>query len=380
MRDWLQRPITLVIAGVVVVAVIIAAVAVAVTGGGGSSKHLTAYFTKTIGIYQGNDVRVLGVKVGTIDSITPAGPQVKVEMSYDSDVKLPQDVKAVVITPSIVSDRYVQLTPAYTGGPTLADNQVLSTSRTAVPLELDQIFGSLNNLDKALGPNGANKHGALSRLLKIGAKNLKGNGGRFNHALRAFSDAVTTLSGSRGNLFSTVSHLAKFTTMLAKNDGGVRKLNANLATVGAELSNERHDLGAALSNLSLALSAVNGFVKDNKDRLSGDIHGLAKVTNVLSQEKEAITEFTDIAPLALSDLSLAYDPKAHTLDTKADLSVPIFARGPAGALCQLLGTLGLENLLGAVNGCTSSKSGSSTTPDTSGLIPHTLRDLLAVRP
>jgi phospholipid/cholesterol/gamma-HCH transport system substrate-binding protein len=351
-----------VVALVAVVAVVIVAVAVAVTTGGGKTYHLTAYFSKTIGLYTGNDVRIMGVKVGKIDSISPDGTVVKVVMSYDGDDRVPEHAQAVVVEPSIVSDRYVQLTPNYISGPTLPDNAVLGcppgvtdlttcASQTAVPLELDEIFGNINSLDEALGPNGANKNGALSDLVKISAENLKGNGTAFNGAFRNFATAISTLAGSRGDLFDTVDSLQKFTTTLANDNGGVVALNRNLAKVGTQLASERKDIGAALVNLATALTSVQSFVADNRTSLTTDIHGLAKVTDVLTNEKQAITQFTDLAPLALSDLSLAYDPAAQTLDTKADLTEPLTKTGPSGALCQLFSTLGIETTIGGLVGC-----------------------------
>jgi phospholipid/cholesterol/gamma-HCH transport system substrate-binding protein len=367
------------IAVVLVVALIVVGVIV-VTSGGGKTYHVTAYFKKTVGLYTGNDVRILGVKVGKIDSITPDGAQVKVVMSYDGSDKLPATVDAVIVEPSIVSDRYIQMSPGYTGGPTLPNNAVLQSDHTRVPLELDQIFGNLNQLDAALGPNGANKKGALSRLVEVGAANLKGNGGHLNKTIRAFSAAISTLAGSRGDLFATVDHLQSFTTTLADNDGGVRKLNANLAKVGGQLAGERKDLGAALANLATALSAVNNFVSTNRNSLTGDIHGLANVTNVLTKEKEAITQFTDLAPLALSDLGLSYDPESMTLDTKSDTAEPITAGGPSGAICQLLQTLQLSSLLGAVEGCSKTAHNTAVTIQPGKDRATSLSGLLGVSP
>jgi phospholipid/cholesterol/gamma-HCH transport system substrate-binding protein len=354
LQDLTSR-MTVVIIGALVLA-IIAVGAVVGLRGGSSTKHVTAYFPRTIGLYKGNDVRVLGIKVGTVDSLTPDGNRVKVTMSYTGDQKIPANADAELIEPSIVSDRYVQLAPAYTSGPVLKNDAVLSLDHTRTPLELDNIFENINSLDTALGPKGANSSGALSRLVDISAKNLAGNGPRLNGAIKEFAAAISTLSGSRGNLFSTVSALQKFTTTLARHDGGVRALNSNLATVGGQLAGERKDLGAALANLSQALSAVNGFVATNKNALTGDIHGLAGVTNVLTKEKEAITQFTDQAPLALSDLALSFDSKAETLDTKADTTVPLTTGGAAGALCQLLNQLGLTSVLGKQAGCSSSQT------------------------
>jgi virulence factor Mce-like protein len=338
---WLRggrpvRRVALVVAAALVAAA--GATGAALAGGGsGDTHHLTALFSRTIGLYKGNDVRILGVKVGKIDSLTVKGTSVEVKMSVEGKYKLPLDVQAVIIPPSVVSDRFVQLTPAFTGGPTLPQDAVLGPDRTQVPLEFDEIFRNLDQLNKALGPEGANKHGALSRLIDVSAANLGGNGKALNGALRQFSAAISTLSGSRTDLFATVRQLQQFTTMLARNDGGVRAVNDNLAKVGNQLAAERDDLGAALANLSTALQLVNSFVSDNRTELTGDIHKLTKVTGVLAGEKEALREVIDMAPFALSNLALAYDPRARTLDTKDDAQQPLVApTAPNGVFCQLL--------------------------------------------
>lgn len=342
-----------------VVAVLGATGAALAGGGGGGTRHVTAYFTRTIGLYQGNDVRVLGVKVGSIDKLTVQGTQVRVDMSVDGKYKLPADARAVVIPPSVVSDRYIELTPAYTGGPTLPDHAVLHTDRTQVPLEFDEIFRNLDQMNNALGPNGANFHGALSRLVDVSAKNLAGNGDVLNGALKQFSAAISALAGSRTDLFSTVRQLQQFTSMLANNDGGVRAVNANLQRVGLQLAGERKDLGAALASLSTALQLVSSFVGDNRTRLTSDIHKLTSVTSVLQREKEALTEVVDMAPFALTNLALAGDPRAHVLDTKDEAGGPFNnPTAPNGILCQML-----------PQACTSSN------PSTNA---KTLADLLAV--
>src|SRR3954469_4595612 len=342
-----RRRLALVLAAVLV-AGLAATGAARAAGGGGSTEHLTAYFTRTVGLYQGNDVRILGVKVGSIDKLTVQGPRVRVDISVDGKYRLPQDVQAVIVPPSVVSDRYIQLTPAYTGGPTLGDNAVLDVNRTQVPLEFDEIFRNLDQLNVALGPQGANKHGALSRLINISAKNLQGNGQVLNGAVKQFSAAISTLAGSRTDLFATVRQLQRFTTTLAANDGGIRALNDNLAKVGGQLAGERKDLGAALANLATALQLVNSFVADNRNALTGDIHGLTSVTGVLTKEKEALKQVVDMAPFALINLALAGDPKANTLDTKADLDKPLVdPTGPNGTLCQLAPPLCTDQIGGS---------------------------------
>jgi len=178
---------------------------------------------------------------------------------------------------------------------------------------------------------------------------------------------ISTLAGSRGNLFDTVRQLQQFTTMLAQNDGGIRALNTNLAKVGTQLAGERKDLGAALANLSTALQLVSSFVGDNRTRLTSDISKLTSITNILTKEKKAIAEIVDMSPYALMNLSLAYDPKARTLDTLDAANQPFeHPTGPNGLLCQLSTNSPIPGLHDAV--CAPAPTARM----------HTLADLLAV--
>ena len=110
---------------IAVVLVLAVSVAIWWLFNGASERRVTAYFTAAVGIYPGGDVRILGVPVGTIDSVTPQGRLVRVEMSVDRDVRVPANASAVAVSPSVVSDRYVQLAPVYRGGPEMRDGAVI---------------------------------------------------------------------------------------------------------------------------------------------------------------------------------------------------------------------------------------------------------------
>jgi phospholipid/cholesterol/gamma-HCH transport system substrate-binding protein len=308
-----------------------------VFGSGATSKHLTAHFARTVGLYKHSDVRILGVRIGQVTAIKPEGRTVRVDMTYDPKYKLPVDAKAVVVSPSIVSDRYVQITPVWRGGAALPDVYDMPTDRTAVPVELDQIYGALDQLNQDIGPNGANKNGALADLLHVGAQNLQGNGELLNRTLADLSDAVATLSTSRQDLFATVDNLQDFTTTLANSDQTVRQFNNDLAQVAAELSGERQDLGTAIRELSVALGEVATFVRDNKTNLTANVRDLASVTTVLVKQKRALEEFIDNSATALSNLQLAYNPKSGTLDTRDNNSNQTT---PQSFLCGLLTAAG----------------------------------------
>ena len=289
--------------------------------GGSEKKTVTALFPRTVSIYVGSDVRVLGVPVGTVDSVTPSGTDVVVKMSYDADVKVPSDAKAVIVAPSIVGDRYVQLTPVYREGDQLANGTILGEDRTAVPLELDDIYSSLDNLTVALGPNGANSKGALTDLLETTAKNFGGQGEKFNQTIQNFSQLSQTLDDNKEELFGSTAALGRFVKTLADNDTTVRRFSNSLAGVSSQLAGERQELSAALKNLSVALEQVSGFVSENRGVLGRDITALNRVAKVLVKRRGELDEALKAGPLALNNLALTYNPEAGTLDTNANVAL-----------------------------------------------------------
>jgi len=293
----------------------------------------TAYFPRAVSVYPGSDVRILGIKVGEIESVTPAGRSVRVKFWWEAKHKVPADAKAVIASPSIVADRYLQLTPAYTKGDVMADGTEIPLTRTAVPLELDQIYQSLNDLSVALGPKGANDQGALSRLLDVSAANLNGQGAKLNQTITDVSKLTQTLSGNSDSLFNTIRQLQTFVSALAANDSLVKQFNTNFAAVSTTLAGERKDLSAALSTLATALGEVASFVKDNRGLLKTTISGATDISQILVKEKAALAEIIDTAPLGLGNLARVYNPQFGTLDQRINLAQ---LDDPATFICSLL--------------------------------------------
>ena len=318
---------------VAVVVLLGTAVGLAVWRFGAPQKTVTAYFSQSVGIYPNSDVRVMGVKIGHVTAVRPRGRTVAVSMTYDADYKIPAKAKAVIVPPSIVGDRYVQLTPGYVGGATMPTGTVLRGDRAVVPLELDDVYKALNNLSVAVGPNGANSNGSLNNLIRTGAKNLKGNGKDLNQTLNDLADALDTVSDGRQDLFGTVVNLQKFTSALAASDGAVRQFNKQLADVSEQLSGERDDLATALRDLGSALQQVSTFVKANRKDLTDNVAALSDITGVLVKQQKSIIQVLDLAPTALSNLNLAYNGRSGTLDTRDDIIGPY---DPASYVCSLV--------------------------------------------
>jgi phospholipid/cholesterol/gamma-HCH transport system substrate-binding protein len=315
------------------VAILATVIAVVTLGDQTPTHDVTAHFTSAVGVHDGSDVRVLGVKIGRVVSVRPEGQTVRVEMSYDSRYPIPADVRAVIVPPSVVSDRYVQLTPAYTTGPLLANGADLPTSRTAVPLELDDVYRALDEFNKALGPAGANRTGALSNLVSTGAANLNGNGANLGATLDGLSRTLDTLANGRADLFGSIADLQRFVTALAESDDQVRQFNDQLATASEELAGQGADLASAVRGLATALADITGFIRDNRAELKSDVQALTGVTGALVQQQKAIADVLDVAPLALSNLNLAYNSRSGTLDTRDDA---MGRYDPASYVCSIM--------------------------------------------
>lgn len=127
---------------IAVVAVI--AIVAAVIIGGTIVNNLryntyTAYFKATSGMFVGDPVKIIGVEVGKVSSITPRSGDVKVRFTVDSSRKLPKNASAYIVADSLVGGRFIQVTPVYHGGDTLGDGGQIPMERTAIPVEWDQV-------------------------------------------------------------------------------------------------------------------------------------------------------------------------------------------------------------------------------------------------
>ena len=370
--------------GAVVAAVVVVAAVYLLTGS--SSKKVTAQFATGVGVYPGTPVKILGIQVGSVTKVTPTGTFVQVEMSYGSKYKLPANAAAFLVSNSLVSDRYVQLAPAYTGGPLLASGATIPLARTTSPAELDEIYSALNQLATALGPNGANKTGSLSTLINVGEQNLAGNGAAFGTSIKNLSAAATTLANGRTDLFGTVTNLRKFADALNQSDAQVRTFNSQLAQVAGELASERGDLGLALHSLSIALDQVAGFVRANAATTHTDIVGLEAITGVLVKDQAALNEALIAGPIALANLTHGYQEPTGTLGTRSNLAGLTTPSLLPGQICDLFYAIKgnalsrnlLNGLLGdafgtlfttcdGITGAASGKASSSDTNNLSGL-------------
>lgn len=296
------------VALVIIAAVLSAIIYVALPGA--SPTTITAEFKSAPGLYVGNHVDVLGMPVGTVESVKAEPSMVLVKMEINAGQKVPSDVKAIIMAPSVVNDRYVELTPAYTGGAHLDSGGHIPLNRTAAPIDVEQVFNSLDSLAKGLGPTAANKNGALKQLLTHLAATLGPNGANLHSAISNSSNALAGLASNPKALTSLLSNLGQLTELLSKNTTSYTAFAQDFASVSASLASDNADTAAALHNLQIFFSNLNNFIHQNSSSLGTSLNNLGVFATKLASEQKALGQSLDTGPLALQNLSAAIDPSA----------------------------------------------------------------------
>ena len=225
----------------------------------------------------------MGVKVGTIDKIEPAGDKMKVTFHYANKYKVPANATASILNPSLVSSRTIQLSPPYTGGPVMEDDAVIPIDRTQVPVEYDELRDSLNRILTDLGPTPEQPKGPFGDVIESFADGFAGKGEQINKTLNSLSEAVTTLNEGRGDFFAVIKSLALFVNALYKSDQQFVALNNDLAQFTNSFTNTDQELATALRDLNDLLTTTRRFIGENGEVLAHDIDNLAEVTNAILQ-------------------------------------------------------------------------------------------------
>ena len=297
---------------------------------GKSGNKIVGYFTSAVGLYPGDQIRIVGVPVGTIESIEPRASDVKITMSVDDGVKVPQDARAVIMSPNLVAARFIQLTPAYTHGPAMPGGATIDLSHTAVPVEWDEVKEALTNLAKQLSPAAGQLQGPLGTVINQAAETFNGNGDSFHNALRELSQVAGRLGDSRTDVFGTVKNLGTLVDALSKSNEQIVSFAGHVASVSQVLANSSNHLDQTLATLDQALVDVRGFLQQNNSTLIGTVDKLNDLTKVLSDQSEDIEQVLHVAGPGIANFYNIYDPAQGTLNGL--LSIPEFSN-PVQFIC-----------------------------------------------
>ena len=275
--------------------------------------HAVAYFQNSNGVFAGDDVRIRGVTVGTIERIEPEPRRVKISFWFDGKYKVPADAKAVILSPTLVTARAIQLTPAYSTGPVMGEGTVIPGDRTAVPMEWDDFRVQLQKLTEMLQPTQPGGVSTLGALIDTTADNLRGQGANIREAIINLSQTISALGDHSSDTFTSVENLSKLVSALQGSEVLLRQLNGNLASVTGLLANNPNEVGSAVKDLNDVVDEVRTFVADNRETLGTTSDKLTSVSQTLTENLDGIKQLLHMVPTVAANGVNLYQPAQGTL-------------------------------------------------------------------
>ncbi|MFF0491906.1 MCE family protein [Nocardia sp. NPDC004068] len=268
----------------------------------GEHLRISADFDNVAGLYAGNEVDILGVPVGRIDSIEAKGSYVQVVMLLDKGTKVPADAMAALVNPQLITNRHVELYPAYSGdGPAMADGTHIPLPRTRTPVELDRILKTFDELGQGL--KGDNQTGPMASRVLFPL--LDGNGDKLRATLDALSAAFETTLANKDQISDTIVKLNEITQVIADNDRTVRDFSGRLTELLTLMGDQAPGLQAVLTQLDAFVTNTATLVGQNKDQLAGALGRFVAISDQMRANARNLTEITDVTPLMFQNLSNA---------------------------------------------------------------------------
>ncbi|BBW99127.1 mammalian cell entry protein [Mycolicibacterium moriokaense] len=274
---------------------------------------MVGYFDNSNGLYAGDEVRILGVPVGEIDTIEPQAQRVKISFWVDNKYKVPADVTAAIVSPQLITSRAIQLTPAYTSGPVMDSGAVIPQERTAVPVEWDDLRTQLQTLTDMLQPTQPGGVSTLGAFINTAADNVRGQGVNIRDALIKMSQAFSIFGDHSQDIFGTIKNLSVLVSALQDSTTVLGQLNRNLAAVTALLADNPDQIGQAVADLSTAANDVQSFVADNRDALGTTTDKLSSISAAVIDSLDDIKQTLHIAPNAFQNFLNIYQPSQAAL-------------------------------------------------------------------
>jgi phospholipid/cholesterol/gamma-HCH transport system substrate-binding protein len=275
--------------------------------------NVAAYFDNSNGLFAGDEVLILGVPAGKVVRIEPQPDRVKITFWYDAKYHVPADATAAILSPALVTARAIQLTPAYTGGPTMQNDAVIPNERTAVPVEWDDFRAQLDTLTQTLQPTEPGGVAPLGAFINTAADNLRGEGANIRDAIIKLSRAISALSDHSTDIFGSVEDLSILVSALQSSTEVMRQLNGNFAAVTALLAADPNAVGNAMKDLNGAVGEVQSFVAENRDALGTTSEKLASISRAVTDSLDDIEQTLHITPTALNNYNNIWQPAQGAL-------------------------------------------------------------------
>ncbi|QWZ07001.1 MCE family protein [Nocardioides panacis] len=260
-----------------------------------ASKDYKAVFSDATGVTKGDDVRVAGVKVGSVKGVDIVDrTRALVTFKVDEDQKLTDATNATIRYRNLVGQRYISLAQGVGGPDVLKEGDTIPLARTNPALDLTVLFNGFKPLFAALSPADINK---LSyEIVTV----FQGEGGTLESLLSHTASVTSTLASRDKVIGSLIENLNQVMVTIGNRDAQLSDLLIKLRQFVSGLSDDRQAILGSLDSISALAVQTSGLVTDIRPSLTADVGQLKNVAGNLDRNKAEIDRALQVLPIKLT--------------------------------------------------------------------------------
>jgi phospholipid/cholesterol/gamma-HCH transport system substrate-binding protein len=260
----------------------------------GGSRDYEAEFVDATGVVKGDDVRIAGVKVGTVDGVEIVDrTRARVSFSVEDETRLTESTHALIKYRNLVGQRYISLTTEIGDGETLEEGDTIPVERTSPALDLTVLFNGFKPLFEALSPDDVNK---LSyEIVQV----FQGEGGTLESLLGNTASITTTLAARDQVIGDLITNLNQVLDNLADRDDQLTDLIKTFRTFVGGLNKDRDAILDSLDQISSLSVETADLVEGIRPPFVQDIKQLRRFTENVARNKGELDRALQVLPIKL---------------------------------------------------------------------------------
>ncbi len=263
----------------------------------GASRTYKAEFTDATGVVKGDDIRIAGVKVGSVKSIDIyQRTHAMVTFSVMKDATVTRSSTATVRYRNLVGQRYISLTQGVGNTSMLPENDTIPLSRTQPALDLTVLFNGFKPLFAALTPSDVNK---LSYEI---VQTFQGEGNNVEALLTNTSSITQTLASRDKLIGALINNLNDALTTVSSRSGELNSLITRLREFIGGLKGDRQAILGSLDGISNLSEQTASLVTGVRPQFVKDVRHLRKVAGNINQGRGEVDRALQVLPIKLNKL------------------------------------------------------------------------------
>jgi phospholipid/cholesterol/gamma-HCH transport system substrate-binding protein len=282
---------------VTILATLVLAVTIA-NGIGAPTYSYYAKFTDAAQVSTGDEVRIAGVRVGTVQDVSLVDRKVAlVKFALAQSVRLPKSAVATIKFQNLIGQRYISLDQD-TAPPNefLPPGGTIPLAQTRPAVSLTQLFQGFRPLLTALSPDQVNQ---LSfELVQV----LQGEGGTVTSLLAHTASLTSTLADKDRVIGDVIDNLNQVLDTVNARDQQLTQLIITVRELVSGLAQDRHTIGEAISSLGDLTDSTADLLRDARPPLKDDIRHLGHLARNLNDRRDLVEHFITFLPKKLDRL------------------------------------------------------------------------------